>query len=95
MTNEEILDIYLTLTGQLIPEAAVPGVPDAFAEGTACTRLLEDTYDARDRIELRLGVTDDWDLECMIRGFEGMQAILCMEMFRLGFRAGGSLAAKQ
>ena len=39
--NEELLeDIYLSLQGLLTPEAAVPGVPDLFAEGTSVTENI-------------------------------------------------------
>lgn len=87
MTEKEMRDIYFTLTGQLIPVAEVPGVPDAFAEGSFCARLLEEIYDARNRLLDRLGVVDeDADLECILSGYEEMQEYLCLEMFRLGQR---------
>lgn len=86
MTDKEIQRIYLTLTGQLIPGAEVPGVPDAFCEGSECDRLLDEIYEARNRVQERLGGEDDADLERILGGYEAMQEVLCLEMFRLGLR---------
>lgn len=86
MTDELMEDIYLTLMGQLIPEAEVPGVENAFARGGECLGLLEDIYSARDRVLDRLGIVgEDPDLEIMVSGYEEMLEIIGLNMFRLGY----------
>lgn len=76
MNEQDIEDIYLTLTDQLIPEAAVPGVENAFKEGLPCRILLDE-----------LGQQDeDQDLEIILSNYERIQQLLCLQMFRLGWK---------
>ena len=85
MTDELLDDIYFTLTGQLIPEAEIPGIENAFAEGEECDIILGDIYDARDALLERLGIVgEDRDLEIMVSGYERMLKMIGQKMFLLG-----------
>lgn len=86
--NAKLLDdIYLSLTGQLIPDVAVPWVPNMFAPYGFCEREYTKMRDAYERLCARLGVDiddEDDDLNCMVNALENIQEAYCKEMFRLG-----------
>ena len=92
--NETLLDdIYWTLLGELIPEAAIPGVPNLFATGSPCAEAYARMRKAYERLCLRLGFDEDYedrDLDIMVSSLEDIQETLAKEMFRLGMahRAG-------
>lgn len=87
MNEQDIEDIYLTLTDQLIPEAAVPGVENAFKEGLPCRILLDELGQAHWRLLERFGQQDeDQDLEIILSNYERIQQLLCLQMFRLGWK---------
>ena len=80
-------DIYRSLAGFYIPEAAVPGVPNLFAPHSFCDREYARMRQAYERICIRLGVNvddEDEDLNIMVEAMESIQEVLCKEMFRLG-----------
>jgi len=80
-------DIYLSLLGVLIPEAAVPWVPNMFATNSFCEGEYGLMRDAYARLCARLGVApdgEDADLNCIVGALEQIQEVLCKEMFRLG-----------
>ena len=84
MNKELEQDIYFTLLGQYAPEYAVPGVPNAFAPDSVCTRAYDRMHEYRERLWQRLGVQDDEDLEHILMCMETIQQELSMQMFRLG-----------
>ena len=87
MHNKLSDSIYLTLLGQLIPEAAVPGVNNLFAENSFCDREYTKMRDAYARICARLGVDVDEEdeyLNIIVEALESIQEALSKEMFRLG-----------
>ena len=89
MDRKLLDDIYRSLVGFYIPEAAVPGVPDLFAPGSFCDREYAKMRDAYGRVCARLGVdVDDEDLICMVEAMEAIQERLCKEMFLLGMEFG-------
>ena len=93
---DDFEDVYHTLTGEILPEYALPGVENAFAPGQPCRAAEDRLYQARDRILARLGVSgEDEDLEQMLGAFYEMQIYLCREMYRLGRRAGIAPPAAQ
>lgn len=80
---------YETMACHVIEGYRMPGVEDAFAEGTYCWARYQEAMDARDRLLDRLGVDDeDNDLECMISAFEDIQQKLCLQMYRYGAENG-------
>lgn len=77
--------VYLTLTGELIPEAALPGVENAFGENGCCFSLMEELGRAELRLLDRLGQRlEDPDLEIILANCQRIQELLCLEMFWLG-----------
>ena len=65
--NDSLEDIYLTLCGELAAEARVPGVENAFANGSLCEKQCRNLRQAYDRLLLRLGERDeDADVEDII-----------------------------
>lgn len=98
MDKELLHDIYLSMLGQLIPEATIPWVDNLYAPGSICHRKYNEMRDAYERVCTRLGVDvedEDEDLNCMVDALDKIQEVLCKEMFALGVKyAQGSFAAK-
>ena len=88
MTNELETDIYATLIGVMEEKNRIPGVENAFAPGSYCDKCYEEMMDCRERIQQRLGVEDDEDVEGMVIALESIQTDLCIRMFRLGRQFG-------
>ena len=83
-------NVYLTLTGELLKEYVIPGVHNAFADGSRCDELYRQIFEANLRLCARLGRSeDDPDLELIINNFLEMNQILCLEMYRYGQLHGG------
>ena len=79
--------VYETLSGLLLDEYCVPGVENAFAEGSPCATLYKDVLDAYARICERLGTEEeDADVEIIINAFLEMNKILRCKMFEYGFK---------
>ena len=80
-----IEQVYDTLTGNLLPEYRVPGVPDLFAAGMPCEENYTQVLEAYGRLVKRLGEAwEDDDVEIIINALLDNQKLLAMEMFRLG-----------
>ena len=78
-------NVYQTLMGNLPEEYVIPGVEDAFAEGSQCSQLYRQIYWANQRLCARLGRSDeDKDVELIINNFLELNRILCLEMYRYG-----------
>ena len=86
--NDKLLnDIYLSLQGSLIPEAAVPWVPNLFKPYGYCEREYNELREAYARVCTRLGIDpddEDDDMNRMVLAMEHIQEVCCKEMFRLG-----------
>lgn len=83
--NEE--NVYQTLLGNLYDEYVIPGVENAFAQGSRCSELYRQIYWANRRLCFRLGKMDeDSDVELIISNFLELNRILCLEMYRYGQR---------
>ena len=81
--NEE--NVYQTLLGNLFDEYIIPGVENAFTEGTRCCELYRQIYWANRRLCFRLGkIDEDSDVEMIINNFLEINQVLCMEMYRYG-----------
>jgi len=67
----------------------MPGVEDAFAQGSYCAECYRDIWEAYGRLRDRLGVKDeDKDVEIIISAFENVQQDLCCRMYRYGAKFG-------
>lgn len=85
MDGNFVEQVYETMWGQLTEKYAVPGVEDAFGEGSRCGRLYEQMLAAYERLCDRLGVEDeDPDVEIIIDALLDMDRILCFRMFEYG-----------
>lgn len=72
-------DVYNTLTDALLPPYQVPGVENAFAEGSLCDRLYAEIYQANQRLCARLGQPEsDPDVELIINNFLEINKHLCL-----------------
>ena len=77
--------IYQTLTGSTAEAYQVPGVENAFAEGSPCAVLYRQIYQANQRLCARLGQTDsDPDVESIIDSFLEINKYLCLKMYQYG-----------
>lgn len=88
MDDKKLEDIYNTLLGYMQPGYCVPGIRNAFASGTVCSRWQREFYRSKLRIEQRLGVDEDEDLDEMRTALEAIQRELCYRMFEYGFQFG-------
>lgn len=81
---------YETMACFMKEEHKMPGVEDAFAEGSYCARCYREIWEAYGRLRDRLGVEDeDADVEIIIRAFEDVQQELCYRMYDYGAIFGG------
>ena len=80
---------YGTVLGELLPEYSVPGVENAFRQGSSCDLEYEQILQARQRLYQRLGVEEeDEDMEIIFNSFLRIQNEIAEIMFRLGMRHG-------
>ena len=93
----DIIDeVYYTLLGQLIPEAALPWVENAFAPGSDCDIHITKIYEARNRLQERLhAAEEDPDLECILDASVSIQHILCRMMFLCGAQYQGVISTQE
>lgn len=81
--------VYETMQGILILEACVPGVEDAFAQGSRCKRLYFDMLDAYERLCVRLYADEyDDDVEIIIQSLRDIESELCFRMYDYGAKFG-------
>ena len=77
--------IYETLTGNRIEEYCIPGVENAFADGSYCMNLYSEMLDAYARVLERLGIVDeDDDIEIIINNLLSISKYLSCKMFDYG-----------
>ena len=74
--------IYETLLGERLDP--VPGIENAFADGTRCAELYEEIYHANMRLCERLGAEENPDVELLINHFFEITRELSIQMFRYG-----------
>lgn len=74
--------VYLSLLGELVHP--LPGIPNAFAPGMPCDQLYHQVYDAKCRLNERLGADEDPDVECILDCFWDITRELCRRMYQLG-----------
>ena len=81
--------VYECMTDEVIAEYRIPGVENAFEEGSYCMNLYEKAYNAYRRLCHRLQAGDeDPDVEIIFHSFLQMQKILCCRMYRYGAQFG-------
>ena len=82
-TLEEM--VYQTLIGEVSGAFRIPGVENAYAEGSECALLYNEVCDAYDRLRDRLGIRDeDPDVEMILGNLLSIQHTLCLKMFHYG-----------
>lgn len=89
MTSELRLaeEVYFTLQGESCEP--IPGVEDAFAEGSVCDKCYSEMLGAYARLCDRLGVPDeDEDVEIIIDSLRTITDELCYRMFFYGAQFG-------
>lgn len=81
--------IYDQINGMLQPDVC-GWVQDETAEGGELAPLVEQVYEARNRLCERLGADPDTDedFELLISGFEGLSRACGKLMYRYGYQAG-------
>ena len=81
--------IYETLSGLRLPEAEVPGIEDAYAEGSICRCNYAEILDAYQRLCVRLHTREeDPDVEIIINNMLTIEKELCIRMFYYGLEYG-------
>ena len=76
-------EVYFTLLGESCEP--IPGVENAFADGTVCDKCYNEMLDAYARLRDRLGVQDeDADVEIIINSLRKITDELCHQMFFYG-----------
>lgn len=77
--------VYLTLLGEVSAPYRIPGVENAYAEGSQCDLLYQNLSDAYERLRIRLGINgEDDDTELIIGNLLTIQHTLCLKMFHYG-----------
>ena len=78
--------VYNTLNGLYLPGWNIPGVENAFAEGTECMQLYIKASDAYERLCDKLGgVDEDRDVEIIFNSFLSICKILGLKMYHYGY----------
>lgn len=75
--------LYYSLIGLLEDQAALPAVPNLFAPGSLCDTAYQRLFEARDRLNAKLGHEDDPDLSQMLSEMDTIQRTLCREIMAL------------
>ena len=77
---------YMTMACFLKEEYAMPGVENAFAEGSLCLEEYSKILSAYANLCRRLGLDEDadTDVETIINSFLSIQEELCYRMYRYG-----------
>ena len=82
--NDIFEQVYDSLQGLLVEEAALSWVPNICYPGSAYDQAYQEMYRACQRLSDRLGVAEDEDIESIRQAYETMQALLCRQMFAAG-----------
>ena len=81
--------IYETLSGLRLPEAEVPGIENAYADGSLCQRNYSQMLDAYQRLCVRLHTREeDPDVEIIINNMLTIEKELAIKMFYYGLEYG-------
>ncbi|MEY8428264.1 hypothetical protein AALA00_11230 [Lachnospiraceae bacterium 46-15] len=75
-----------------VPEGNM--VKDEFEEGSVCSMLYEEVYDANRRICERLGVEEDRDVELIIGNLLKIGEYQAVKMYDYGAQRNGGLSVK-
>lgn len=79
--------VYDTLTDELLDEYRVPGVENAYAQGSICSSLYEKAVHAGWALSQQIGAQHDDmcpEIQQMMDCMMEMQKILCLKMFAYG-----------
>ena len=85
MTKITAEAVYETLIDDLIEPYQIPGVENAFADGSLCDRLYQEVYQANLRLCKRLGQTEaDPDVETIINNLLEINKQIGLKMYHYG-----------
>lgn len=85
MSIDKMRWAYETMACFVAKEYQMPGVEDAFVQGSFCEARYQQIWDAYERLRDKLGVADEVkDLELIINAFEDIQRELCCRMYHYG-----------
>lgn len=85
MHNITAESVYETLIDALNEPYQVPGVENAFAEGSSCEKLYQEVYRANIRLCERLGQPDaDPDVELIINNLLAINKQIGLKMYHYG-----------
>lgn len=77
--------VYESLNGSLIKECRIPGVENAFENGSFCMNLYSEVLDAYARLSKRFGFIDeDDDIEIIINNLLSISEYLSLKMYYYG-----------
>lgn len=91
---EKVRQIYDLMNGSLnleeYPELNIPYVKNEFEEGAVCEQLYKEAFEAKERLQERLGVAgkEDKDVEIIFNSLEDIGRILTMKMYEYGYKNG-------
>lgn len=80
--------IYETVMGLREEGYAAKGIENLFAEGKPCDRLYAQVYDAKNRVNRKLGGEENPDLEQMIQNLLEITKIVGYKMYSYGLGDG-------
>lgn len=87
MNQDFITNVYDSLQGLLV--TPVPGVENAFEEGSVCDRSYSRMLEAYERLRRRLRVqNEDADVETIISSLQDITDELCRLMYEYGAKFG-------
>ena len=78
--------VYMSVTGQLVKDAMVPGVENAYNAGSLCDKCYNEMHEL---LATRFNSENDEDdrmLTVILNDMSTIQKELCFRMFRLGMR---------
>ncbi len=79
----EMMNGFLDCDALMLPKDNIT-VTSEFEKGMYCYKRYEEVCFARGRIEKRLGVEDDRDVEIIISNLNEITRYLCGRMYRVG-----------
>ena len=91
MTKKDILEIYLTMQGDVIGSPWAGDIENLYLPGSECDELYDRAYNLRIKLGDRLHCVDDEDVESLFNILLDIAQLHSFEMFRCGYRLGEKL----
>ena len=88
MSDSKMKLAYESMACFLDKDHRLPGVEDAFAQGTYCESRYQEIWDIYEHLRDRLEAEEIADMDRMINAFDDLQRELCYRMYRYGAQFG-------